>query len=446
MKKIKPKQFFKRHVGLIILIVLLFIFPVCISNQARLNMRVIVTGIAIDKQDDEYMVTAQIVKTSPGKESPGSSAEIDFISDSGKTIGEAINNLKYKAGKISAFSHTSFVIVGKDATNEDVTDFLDYVVRDKILKSSALLLFAEDKAGDEIKKTKDMELSVGIGLQKVFLYKEKESDGLMMTVLKFLNRSQTCSKTAFASVLSITSNDEQSSSGGSGSSGGSSDSSGGGSGGGVSGNSSGGGSGGGSSSSGSSGGGGSGGESQNSKQNFATHSPIAVFVEGKYKGSLETEEEIMGYMYANPKSTMFLITLDDIDCNCEEDGKTVKVSVQVKSKSNSSKIRFEDNVPCFDLTVKIKNAEIKEVISETVHSTFTEEEFEKIKQKIAEQISQSVSKCFEKSRELKADVLCAFNNARKFHNNELAKYFSSSDDFISKVKLNVKVDIEQLEY
>lgn len=426
MKKIKPKQFFKRHVGLIILIIIVLIFPVCISNQARLNMRVIVTGIAIDKMEDKYMVTAQIVKTSPGKESPGSSAEIDFISDSGKTIGEAISNLKYKAGKISAFSHTSFVIVGRDAAQEDVTDFLDYVVRDKILKSSALLLFAKDKAGDEIKKTKDMELSVGIGLQKVFLFKEKESDGLMMTVLKFLNRSQTCSKTAFASVLSITSNEDQQSSGGSGNSG--SDS---GSGGGVSGSSE--------------QGGGSGG-SQNNTQNFQTKAPIAVFVDGKYKGDLETEDEVMGYMYANPKSKMFLISLEDIDCNCEEDGGKVKVSVQVKSKSNSSKIRFEDNIPCFDLEVKIKNAEIKEVISDTVHSTFTDEEFKKIKEVMAEQISQSISKCFEKSRELQADVLCAFNNARKFHNAELTKYFSSGDEFIKQVKLNVNVEIEQLEY
>ena len=443
MKRIKLKQFFKRHIGATILLVILLVFPMCISNQARLNMRVIVTGIAIDKADDKYMVTAQIVKTSPGSESPGSSAQIDFITDSAKTIAEAVNNLSYKAGKVSAFSHTSFVIVGDEAAKEDVTDILDYFVRDKILKSSALVLFADGKASDEIKKTKEMELSVGIGLQKVYLYKERDSDGLMVTVLEFLNKSRTCSKTSLASIFSLSSNDEQQKQAEGGSGGGESSS---GSGVGAESSSSSEESSSSGSSGGSSGGGSSGGESENNKQNFETHAPIAIFVDGKFKGKLEGEDEVLGYMYANSGSKTFLISLEDIDCDCEEDGGTVKVSIQVKSKNNKTNIRFEDEIPCFDMTIKINNAEIIEVISGTVHTKFTDKEYEKIKQEIEKKISERISKCFEKSREMKADVLCAYNRARKFNNKELTKYYSSSDEFIEKVKLNVKVEVGQLEY
>ena len=65
------KNKIKKHIVLIILLVIVLVFPTSLSYQARLNMRVIVTGLAIDKDGEDYTLTAQIVKTSPGNESPG---------------------------------------------------------------------------------------------------------------------------------------------------------------------------------------------------------------------------------------------------------------------------------------------------------------------------------------------------------------------------------------
>ena len=80
------ERFFKKRIGLIILIIIALVFPISLSTQARLNTRVIVTGLAIDKVDDKYEVTAQFVKTTPGTESAGTSAEVEFVSDSDETM------------------------------------------------------------------------------------------------------------------------------------------------------------------------------------------------------------------------------------------------------------------------------------------------------------------------------------------------------------------------
>ena len=204
------ERLFKKKLGVIILVIIALVFPISLSNQARLNTRVIVTGLAIDKLGDKYEVTAQYVKTTPGTESAGTSAEVSFVTDSDETMIGALTKLTYKAGKASAFSHTNFVVVGKDILNENLREVLDYFVRHKTIKSSALLLFSEDKASDEIKKTKDVELSVGLGLQKVFLFKENEGDGEMMTILNFLNDSKSFSKTSTASTLKLMKNEESS--------------------------------------------------------------------------------------------------------------------------------------------------------------------------------------------------------------------------------------------
>ena len=47
----KFQLFLKKHIALFIVIVILLVFPVSLSSQAKLSMRIIVTGLAIDKNE-----------------------------------------------------------------------------------------------------------------------------------------------------------------------------------------------------------------------------------------------------------------------------------------------------------------------------------------------------------------------------------------------------------
>lgn len=427
-------DFFKKRIGLIILLVTILAFPSSLSTQARLNMRAIVTGLAIDKVDDKYEITAQIVKTSPSTESGGEKATVNFVSDNDKTIIGAISKLSYKTGKTAAFSHTNFLIIGKDILEEDLTTTLDYFMRDNITNDSMLLLMAEEKASDEIKKTKDVELSIAIGLQKVFMYREKEGDGVMTSLLNFMKESKTESATSVVSLLTLEKNDESkednplgggessSGSGGSSSSGGSSGEA----------NSSG--------ESGTEDGGEQGGGSK--YQYFKAQTDLCCFVEGKYVGKLE-KEEVLGFMLANEKATIDDVYVDEIE---SEILKANRLGVKIKDKTNKFKIRFENNVPCLDLKVKIKNAAVYEIQSEDLVDIPTDEEFEEIKKEIMKKISSNISKCFEKSKSLGADVWGAYDLAQKHHYRKTNQNYASRDEFLKDLRLNVVVEIDRLEY
>jgi len=186
-------------------------------------------------------------------------------------------------------------------------------------------------------------------------------------------------------------------------------------------------------------------ESQNAKQNFEAQAPIAVFVKGKMVGKLE-DEESDGFLLANPNSKVSNLELNEIECNCNMDKTQMKISVQIKSKNNSAKIRFENEIPCLDLFVDIKNAEIKEVISSDIHSVFTTEEYIAIKQTIKEKVSELIGKCFEKAQTLNADVFKAYEIAYKYHYDTLMKYYDTPEEFVKNLKLNVDVRTQQLEY
>lgn len=435
------KQFFKEHIGIAVLLIIVLSFPVSLSTQARLNMRVIVTGLALDKTDSGYEITAQIVKTKPSSGASGDSASIEFISEQGETIVSAISKLSYKSGKVAGFSHTNFILFGKDMLEEDLNKSLNYFIRDTTIKDSILLVFSKESAKDEIQKTKDLGLSVGLGLQKVLVYKEKESDGIMTTLLAFMNDSLNNSQTSIVSELSLeqgtdssesqaqtdkSTNEEQSAE-----------------------NS----------------------DAQNTKetqsqetegetnqssenssgenngkeesQYFKSKTPINCFVGGKFVGKLETEDEIMGFMLAHNKCKS-----EDISLECLNFGnlKNAKVGIELKYKFNRKKIRLEDEIPCLDMTVNIVNSSIREIQNDEFISDLSNSEFDYIKDELKKAIASKIAIAFEKSKGMGADVFGAYENANKFHYKRVKNKFESMQEFIEKLKLNVIVNVSKLEY
>ncbi len=433
------KMFFKKHIGLIIFMILVLLFPVSLSNQAKLNMKVIVTGLAIDKVDDEFEVTAQIVKNTPGTESPGASATMEFITDKAKTISLALANLSYRSGKVAAYSHTNFIILGDSMKNDAVT-CLDYFVRDQIVKSSTMILFSKGSASEEIQKTKNVELSVGLNLQKVFLFKERESDALMVTVMQFLKHSKTASNSAFASTVVFKPNEtsagkdsssESSNSGGGGSessgSSGSSESSSSGSGNGGQGSA---GSSNSSTSSGqsSSGSGGSGG-SESSSQLFETQSPIYCFKNGKFVMEL-SGDEFLGYILMNKKTLTSDLVVENIE---SEKLAQSKASINIKHKSVKKHVRFENGTPVLDLELKITNGEVNEIVCGENYGVLSNEEYEAIKKAIRQKISELAAKTFASAKQNGIDVFGAYDTAYKFSYDK-TKHFDSPDEFLEKLK------------
>lgn len=421
-------KFLKKHTGILIIIIIALVFPVSMTNQARLNNRIIVTGLAIDKKDDIYEVTAQVVKPSPSSESSGAKAEINFLSDSDESIVSAIEKLSYKSGKVASFSHTNFVLIGKDCLGDDLTQLLDYFVRNKTIKSSSLLLFAEGNASDEIKKTKNMELSVGLGLQKVFLVKENEGDSEMTTIINFLKKSKSKSQTATASTLKLVTDKQpaqnQSNGGGqSEESGQSSEESK------NTGNSM-------SSSS-------SGGSGEKENYYFQALSPIVCYSAGKFVGKLELPDEITGFMIAKPQALTEDISLKNVTGGRFENA---KIGIKVNHKNVEKKIRFENNLPCLDIKISIMNSEIEDLQNKTLIGELETNELNLIKQKIKEYISSKISACFEKAKQIKADVFGAYDIAYKFHYKDTTSYYAEMTEFLENLKLNVEVQIVRVDY
>lgn len=425
MKKII--NFFKRHSWILLLIGAIIFIPQSFGYQSKLNMRVLVSGLAIDKVDSGYEVTAQVIMPSAGSESGGGDARLDFISEKGESVAEGIQKIAYKIGKTAGLSHTGFVMVGDNMLEDNLATALDYFARDAKVNPSIMLLICDGKAKDMIKETKNLELSVGVGLQKVFIYKQNSLNGVVMPVEEFINTSFGISKSSIVSgVLIAPEGDEKLSTNlNSGSipeeSALSSKQA--------------------SSSSGSSN------EGQEKNARIKYHNDIFYFKEGRYVNKLDNEQEILGVYLSEDYAESGEFKIRGVTGGVLEDA---TIGVSFTSKKNSKKIKFENGTPKLIFNISIKDIQIVEILNKdkptiNIYNREDKQMIELVRKALAEEIEECITAAFEKAKFDNVDIFDLGERAYQLKYRDWEKYYDEyGENYLKNAEIEVNVKIRNV--
>lgn len=449
----KIGKFIKRHTWILLLISCLVFVPQSFSYQAKLNMRVIVTGMGIDKVEEGYEITAQIVMPTPGGETGGGKATLGFISEIGVNVSDGVQKIAYKIGKTAGFSHMSFLIVGQNMLEDNLAESLDYFVRDPELNTSVMMLISPTTAKDMLSKTETLELSAGVGLQKVFIYKQSSFNGVMIPVEEFVNNAFGLSKSSAVGGILITEEGEEelgkstsetlsssenglSSSGESGSSSGEN-----------SGSESGGQSGQGNNGSSSGGGGGS--ESTGSSQNgrIKYYNDVYYFKRGKFIGKFEKEEELLGFFLADNSSNNGELTVKNVNGGAL---KNATVGIQFREEKTRKKINFKEGKPVFELKIMFKDVQIVELLNdgaltEKIYRDPDEEMVSAIKKAIEKKVEHDIMQTFEKAKTDDVDIFKIADKCYQFKPKQWKKFYEEHGEaYLDHVEVKVKTTIKNV--
>lgn len=132
-------------------IIFLFIFIVVFMSGCKaseeINQLGVVSALGIEKQDDEFIVTAQLInikKTTEGGTSDKSN--VITYTESGKTIFEVLRKITTKSSKKLYMAHMKLVIVDKSIINGNPADIIDFFGRDsESMLNFYILVSTEDK-------------------------------------------------------------------------------------------------------------------------------------------------------------------------------------------------------------------------------------------------------------------------------------------------------------
>lgn len=312
---------------LLIALSLVFLFFTNDFGLTDVQKTAIVMAVGIDREEDTFIVTSQIAIPESSKQ--GQASKTVQLVSRGKTIGKAFEEINAKTGWYPKLIFCNLILLGEKAAQANAFDALDYFLRDEYLSDNCYVATCHGLAKDILDTTALVDPASSTAIQKV-LSPHAERVGTVMpnTLKNFAIGYFSDSKSGFLPVVKKQPQQEhvEGSTGDSGgeSSGGESASGGGGSGG-------------------SSDSGGSGGEQKPSANPVFSAGETALFVNGKWVETLQSEETFaLGAVLNRLRLAAYSV---------ERDGKTCSLTV----KQNDPKIQLHANREDY-FTLKIEVA------------------------------------------------------------------------------------------
>lgn len=119
-------------------------------NYHELNDLAIASAIGIDKDNNEYLVSLEVVNTKNNNQESNSDASFVIYKAKGKTIEEAINNLSYTCPKKIYLSHLEVIIYGEDMAKDGLKNTLDYFARNIDIRGDTIVCIAKNYKAKDI--------------------------------------------------------------------------------------------------------------------------------------------------------------------------------------------------------------------------------------------------------------------------------------------------------
>jgi spore germination protein KC len=127
-----------------IIIMLTFILTGC-WDARELNTLGINLVMGIDIENDNIIITSEVIKPSALKSESGKGKEITvkYIQGVGKSVFEAIRNATLDFDRKLFVSHTKVYIIGEELAKKGMTDYIDFLQRDQEHRETAYLVVAK---------------------------------------------------------------------------------------------------------------------------------------------------------------------------------------------------------------------------------------------------------------------------------------------------------------
>ncbi len=324
----------KSHLGLLLTVLMTILFFSNDFGLIDIQKTAIVVAMGIDRSDKGYTVSAQIAI--PQATDSGSGGNDSVVAGNGKTVAEAVDDIGTKTGWYPKLVFCNIILLGKDATTQNVMKELDFFLRTDKVQNTCLIAATEEKAQDLLAAVSPLDQISSFALQKILLKDAAKTGEIAANNLKgfsigYFSRAKT-GFMPYVKKVPMQGQGEQKG-GGSGGDGGN---------------------GGGQSSAprkqplyasqGESGGG------EQAKETFVFDATqTLLFLNGKAK-CLLSADQTRAFNFARKKVTDAVIELEDANYN----GRKTRLLLALEKNRYSTKLTFDGNTPVFEIKVTFR--------------------------------------------------------------------------------------------
>ena len=128
---------------IIILIFIIFMLSGCYDSK-ELNNISILTATEISKDGNNFIVNAQVVNPQSPDKTTIKQAPFIIYQGVGKSIQEAYRNIKLESSRYLYPDHLQIMIINEKLANEDISQILDFYLRDPSIRTEFNVLIGHD--------------------------------------------------------------------------------------------------------------------------------------------------------------------------------------------------------------------------------------------------------------------------------------------------------------
>lgn len=178
------RKIMRSKIMIFILIIFAFILPATINKPDQTQQFSLVLGVGIDKVDDKYEVSTQVITS---KSNQGFLESLQVHSATGDNVLDAVEKLSLHVGRISGFGNNSVIVFCKEVAMEDVSNTLDFFLRSKRLNGNPIIMVTEDKAKDILSDVAKIDESFNYSLNSLSHLNNEFASGAICTLEQFLD-------------------------------------------------------------------------------------------------------------------------------------------------------------------------------------------------------------------------------------------------------------------
>lgn len=141
----------KHKVSFILLLSVLLLLGGC-WNKRELNELAIVTAVGVDKSDEQFEISVQIVNPSQVASNKASGIQVPVFTyhAKGKSLFDAIRKLTAITPRKPYYAHAQIIIIGEEMAEEGMNSILDLFQRDPEGRSDFNFIVSHDSTAQEI--------------------------------------------------------------------------------------------------------------------------------------------------------------------------------------------------------------------------------------------------------------------------------------------------------
>lgn len=171
---------------LIALVIISSLFVTGCWSYVGLDEITIVTGVAIDKAEENgYLLTFEVIDLSSSGKEQGIVTKL--INSTGTTVFDAIRNAKATVSNKLYFSNAQIIVISNEiASKEGISEVLSFFIRDAEIRETANILISQEETAASILDTKGLTNNI-ISFKILDIIHDSEKINLYTTAIRLYN-------------------------------------------------------------------------------------------------------------------------------------------------------------------------------------------------------------------------------------------------------------------